>query len=56
MTNIPLPSKQMMEEFALDVGIPDGYVACRVHRDGTVTYLTKEQYEALWQNSQQSGD
>lgn len=53
---IPLPSVQDMEEFSRTVGVPEGYVACRISKDGKVTYLTKEQYEALWQTSETNGD
>lgn len=54
-TYIPLPTVQEMEEFSLEVGVPEGYVACRISKDGKITYLTKEQYEELWRNFQKNG-
>lgn len=55
-TYIPLPSVQEMEEMSKTIGVPDGCVAVRVSKDGTVKYLTKQEYEELWQNSQTSGE
>ena len=55
-TYIPLPSVQEMEELSRTIGVPEGCVAVRVSKDGKVTYLTKQEYEELWQNSQTSGE
>lgn len=45
-----------MEEMSKTIGVPEGCVAVRVSKDGKVTFLTKQEYEELWQNSQTSGD
>ena len=37
-------------------GLIDGFCACRISKDGKVTYLTKQEYEELWQSSQKDGD
>ena len=55
-TNVPIPTVQEMEELAKTVGVPDGYVAIRVSKNGKVTYLTQEEYDKLWQNSETSSE
>lgn len=37
-------------------GLIDGFCACRISKDGKVTFLTKQEYEELWRNSQISGE
>lgn len=46
------------EEFdkMLVSGLIDGFCACRVSKDGKVKYLTKQEYEELWQDYQTSGE
>lgn len=34
----------------------DGFCACRISKDGNVKFLTKQEYDELWQNSQTSGE
>ena len=42
------------EEFdkMLVAGLIDCFCACRISKDGKVTFLTKQEYEELWRNSQ----
>ena len=37
-------------------GLIDGFCACRISKDGNVKFLTKQEYEELWRNSQTSGE
>ena len=37
-------------------GLIDGFCACRISKDGKVTFLTKQEYEELWRKSQTSGE
>lgn len=50
---IPWPNKDDMNGMRSIGEIPDGVYAVRIHSDGTKTFLTKQQYEELWQSRNQ---
>lgn len=48
-------NKEEMDKMFV-AGVIDGFCACRVSKDGTVKFLTKQEFEELWQSSQTSGE
>lgn len=50
---IPWPNKDDMNGMRSIGETPEGAYAVRIHPDGTKTFLTKQQYEELWQLQKQ---